>query len=115
MLGIENYFLFIISGLILNVTPGTDTLYILGRTISQGRAAGIMSVLGSVNGQVIHTLFSAFGLSLILMKSVIAFSIIKWVEAGYLIFLGIRILINKNPDGMSVGRLDKVGLRKLAA
>jgi threonine/homoserine/homoserine lactone efflux protein len=113
MFGIENYFFFIISGLILNITPGTDTLYILGRTISQGRAAGLVSILGSVTGQVIHTLFSAFGLSLILMKSIIIFSVIKWVGAGYLIFLGIRILVNKNPDGMSVERLEKVVLKKI--
>lgn len=50
MIGIEHYSLFLLSGILLNITPGNDTLYILGRTISQGRKAGILSLLGIIMG-----------------------------------------------------------------
>jgi len=70
MFGIDNYGVFVISGILLNITPGPDTMYILGRSISQGRRAGILSVLGIVNGALIHTVLVAFGLSVILLNMV---------------------------------------------
>jgi len=92
---IDNYIVFLISGIILNITPGADTMYILSRSISQGQRAGFLSVLGISSGSIIHTCLVAFGLSLILSESVIAFTIIKYLGAGYLIYLGIRTIINK--------------------
>lgn len=98
MFGIEHYTLFLLSGILLNITPGTDTLYILSRTVAQGKRAGILSVLGIVSGVFFHTLFAAFGLSVILMQSALAFSVVKWLGAGYLIYIGIKSLKSRaNP------------------
>ncbi len=96
MFGIENYLTFLISGIILNLTPGQDTLYILGRSTAQGKNAGIASALGIGAGSIVHTLAAAFGLSIILMKSALAFEIICYAGAAYLIYLGIQMLIRKN-------------------
>lgn len=113
MLGIEHYAVFIMSGLLLNVTPGSDTIYILTRTISQGRKAGFASVLGIVTGALFHTAFAALGLSVILMKSAVAFQILKWLGAGYLIYLGIKAIAAKSQDGLAVERGDMQPLRRV--
>lgn len=90
MFGIINYKLFILSGILLNITPGADTLYILGRGVSQGRKSAIISALGISAGCLVHTILAAFGLSAILEKSIFAFNIVKWIGALYLIYLGIK-------------------------
>ncbi|WP_417881844.1 LysE family translocator [Xanthomarina gelatinilytica] len=95
MLGIENFVSFLIAGLFLNLTPGTDTFYILGRSLSNGKKSGYLSAIGIGTGSLIHTLFAAFGLSIILKESELAFGIVKLMGAAYLIFLGIRYLIKK--------------------
>ena len=74
MFGIINYKLFILSGILLNITPGADTLYILGRGISQGRKSAIISALGISAGCLVHTILAAFGLSAILEKSIFSIS-----------------------------------------
>ncbi len=98
MFGIINFEAFLLAGIILNLTPGSDTMYILGRSISQGKKAGILSALGIATGALVHCLFAALGLSIILAKSALAFEIVKYVGAGYLIFLGLKMLISKS-DG----------------
>lgn len=80
----------------MNVTPGTDTMYIVGRSISQGKKAGIYSVLGISTGALVHTFLAAIGLSAILATSAILFTVVKIIGAGYLIYLGIRMLIQKS-------------------
>ena len=95
MYGIENFYSFLLAGIILNITPGQDTMYILGRSISQGRKAGVLSVLGISTGSVIHTFAAALGLSAILMTSSLLFNIIKYLGALYLIYLGLKLLIKK--------------------
>lgn len=97
MYGIENYIGFLIAGVILNLTPGADTIYIITRSIAQGRKAGIYSVLGIGTGSLCHTFFAAFGLSVILMKSAMIFNIVKYIGAAYLIYLGIRMMADKSP------------------
>ena len=92
MFGIENYAGFVAAAIILNLTPGADTLYILTRSIAQGSRAGLVSVAGIMSGCVIHVLAAAFGLSLILSTSAVAFFLVQWAGACYLIFLGIRTL-----------------------
>ena len=95
MPGVHHLGLFILSGLLLNITPGQDTLYIVGRTMSQGRRAGLMSVLGIASGSIIHTLAAAFGLSAILATSARAFTAVKLAGAAYLVYLGIRMLLDR--------------------
>lgn len=96
MFGIVNYGLFAISGIILNLTPGADTMYILGTSMAKGRKAGILSALGISTGCLFHTTLAALGLSIILAKSALAFNIVKFLGAGYLVFLGIRSILSKS-------------------
>ena len=96
MFGTQHLGMFIIAGLLLNITPGPDTIYILGRTLAQGRLAGIVSVLGISTGCLVHTTAAAFGLSAILAQSALAFSCVKIAGAGYLVYLGLRLLWNRD-------------------
>ena len=99
MLGTQHLLLFITSGLLLNLTPGQDTFYIIGRSMAQGRRAGVLSVLGITSGCVVHTLAAAFGLSAILATSVRAFLVVKFAGAAYLGYLGLRLLLDRTrPD-----------------
>ncbi len=96
MYGIENYLGFIIAGILLNLTPGADTMYILTRSITQGRRAGIYSVLGITTGGLIHTALAAFGLSIVLAKSAFTFNMIKYIGVAYLVYLGIKMILDRN-------------------
>jgi threonine/homoserine/homoserine lactone efflux protein len=95
MLGTQHLALFVVSGILLNLTPGQDTLYIVGRSVAQGKRAGVLSVLGIVAGCVIHTLAAAFGLSAILATSASAFIVVKMTGAAYLTYLGVRMLVER--------------------
>jgi RhtB (resistance to homoserine/threonine) family protein len=96
MLGIQHYETFLVAGILLNLTPGNDTIYILSRTIAQGRKAGILSVLGIGTGSLVHTFFAAVGLSIIIAKSPVLFNIIKYAGAAYLFYIGIRMILSKS-------------------
>jgi threonine/homoserine/homoserine lactone efflux protein len=92
MLGTHDLWLFILSGLLLNITPGVDTLYIVGRSSTQGFRAGFVAALGIGTGCLVHILATTIGLSALLATSAMAFSIIKSIGACYLIYIGITIL-----------------------
>lgn len=96
--------LFITATLALLLAPGPAVLYIVARSLEQGRMAGIISTLGIALGSLVHVIFAAFGLSALLMKSVLAFSIVKYLGAAYLIYLGIRTL-SKKAEATSVNSL----------
>lgn len=96
MFGISNFEVFLITAILLNLTPGTDTMYIVSRSISQGRTAGIYSALGISSGVVVHTLLAAFGLSVILTQSAFLFQSIKIAGAIYLGYLGIKMVMEKS-------------------
>jgi threonine/homoserine/homoserine lactone efflux protein len=83
MFGTQNLLLFVASGILLNLTPGQDTLYILGRSLAQGRRAGLLSVAGRSSGSVIHTFAAAYGLSALFATSAQAFFIVKMAGATY--------------------------------
>jgi len=111
MIGIINFEAFLLAGILLNLTPGADTMYILGRSISQGKKAGIVSALGISTGGLVHCLFAAFGLSMVLAQSAMAFELIKYLGAIYLIYLGVKSLTSKSKkafalDGMNVKQED---------
>jgi threonine/homoserine/homoserine lactone efflux protein len=97
MFGIHDFGLFLFAGVLLNLTPGPDTVYILGRSIAHGRRAGIASTLGICVGGIFHTGAAAFGLSAFLATSAWAFSAVKLAGATYLIFLGLRTLLQREP------------------
>ncbi len=95
MFEIQNFSLFLISCILLNLTPGQDTIYIIGRSVAQGKKAGIVSAFGIMSGVLVHTMLAAFGLSAILATSSILFNIVKYIGAGYLIWIGIGFIRNK--------------------
>src|SRR4051812_46970427 len=92
---IINFQVFLVTAILLNLTPGTDTLYIISRSISQGRMAGVYSALGISAGIIVHTLLAAFGLSVVLMQSAFLFNVIKIIGAIYLAYLGMNMLLAK--------------------
>ena len=96
-MGIINYGQFVLSAILLNLVPGSDTVYILTRAVVGGRKKGIISALGISTGILIHTLLAALGLSVILRESALAFNIMKYAGAGYLVFLGIKAIVSKKP------------------
>ena len=96
MFGIHSLPLFVVSCILLNLTPGQDTMYIIGRSLAQGRKAGVLSVMGVMTGVLVHTLLAAFGLSAVLASSAIAFSVVKYAGAAYLIWIGIGYLRSPN-------------------
>jgi RhtB (resistance to homoserine/threonine) family protein len=95
MFGIHDFRLFLAAAILLNLTPGPDTVYILGRTIAQGREAGIASALGISLGSIFHTCAAALGLSALLATSAVAFGAIKLLGGAYLIFLGIKMILDR--------------------
>lgn len=96
MFGIVNFTVFVSSCIILHFAPGADTMYILGKTLSGGKKSGIISVFGISTGVLIHTILVAFGLSAVLSKSILAFNIIKTLGAVYLIYMGIKSIMDKS-------------------
>jgi len=95
MFGIHDFGLFLVAGILLNLTPGPDTVYILGRSIAHGREAGVASALGISLGSIFHTCAAALGLSAILATSAPAFGTIKLIGGAYLIFLGIKMILDR--------------------
>ncbi|WP_244847632.1 LysE family translocator [Caballeronia sp. SL2Y3] len=102
MLGITGFAFFVVAVFLLNVTPGPDTAYIVGRSVAQGRGAGIVSALGISAGCVVHTLACAFGLTAILAASATAFTVVKIAGAIYLIYLGVRLIFTKHEAASDV-------------
>lgn len=92
MFGTHDLALFVVSGLLLNIAPGVDFLYVLSRSASRGTLAGVWAALGIGLGCFVHISFAALGLSAILASSAIAFTAVKWVGAAYLIYVGISML-----------------------
>lgn len=95
MSGITHFGFFVVAVFLLNVTPGPDTAYIVGRSVAQGRRAGLMSALGISTGCCVHSLACAFGLTALLAASATAFTVIKFVGALYLVYLGVRLIFTK--------------------
>jgi threonine/homoserine/homoserine lactone efflux protein len=100
MLGIHDFWLFIASGLLLNIAPGPDTAYIVGRSMQLGWRGGVTSALGISTGCLAHVLAAAVGLSALLLASATAFAAVKWLGAAYLCYIGLTMLFScpKNPD-----------------
>ncbi|GAB7534967.1 LysE family translocator [Burkholderia sp. 22PA0106] len=93
MLGITHFGVFLLAAFLLNITPGPDTAYIVGRSVAQGRGAGIVSALGIGTGCLVHTLACAFGLTALIAASPMAFTVVKYAGAAYLIYLGVKLLL----------------------
>jgi RhtB (resistance to homoserine/threonine) family protein len=92
MFGIHDLTLFIVSGLLLNIMPGPDSLLIMARSATQGWRAGVAAALGIGAGTMVHVLAAAVGLSALLATSAAAFNVVKWVGAAYIVWCGIGML-----------------------
>ena len=115
MLGINELWLFILSGLLLNVTPGPDTAYIIGRSIQLGWRGGAAAALGICCGCLVHVLGAAIGLSALLMTSAAAFTVVKLVGAAYLVFTGLQMLLSRADPVAEVAAVQQgaVSLRRV--
>src|SRR5215211_8126954 len=89
--------LFVVASLVLLLTPGPAVLYIVARSVQQGRTAGLVSVIGIHLGTIVHITAAAVGLSVLLVSSTLAFAVVKYLGAAYLIGMGVRTLIAKTP------------------
>ena len=87
---------FLVAALLLNIAPGPDMLYVIGRSVGQGRKAGIVSSLGIFAGCWVHILAAALGIAAILRSSPLAFNLIRYAGAAYLAYLGIRMLVQRS-------------------
>jgi threonine/homoserine/homoserine lactone efflux protein len=96
LLGIHDLWLFVLSGLLLNITPGPDTLYIVGRSSTQGSRAGAVAALGIGAGALVHICAAALGLSAILAASATAFTAVKIIGAAYLVYVGVSLIRSKS-------------------
>ncbi len=106
MFGIHDLPLFVLSGLLLNITPGPDMLYIIGRGSAHGPRAGMVAALGVGAGCMVHVAAASLGLSVLLAASATAFSVVKLAGAAYLVWVGICLLRTRANGGAEGGTGD---------
>lgn len=109
--GIVNYWGFLTACILLNLTPGSDTIYILTRTIAEGKKSGLMSAFGILVGMLIHILAVSLGLAGIVAHSPTLFYVLKYLGAAYLVYLGIKMW--REPLVINQLDLDKLPLWKI--
>jgi threonine/homoserine/homoserine lactone efflux protein len=97
--------IFLTAAILLAIAPGPGMLYVLARTLAGGRREGLLSALGTFFGGMVHVFAAAAGISIILAKSAVAFATVKYIGAGYLCFLGIRMMLDARKDTMVETRL----------
>jgi threonine/homoserine/homoserine lactone efflux protein len=93
---LHSYLLFAGASVVLAIVPGPDMIYMLGRCVAQGRKAGLMAAIGFNLGGYAHLTAAILGLSVVIATSVVAFTAVKWLGAGYLVYLGITTLRGRN-------------------
>lgn len=100
---------FLSAALLLNLSPGPDMAFVLGQTARHGRRAGFAAMFGVWSGAGLHVAMAALGLSAILATSALAFSLVKWLGAAYLVWLGIKSLLARQPEGDTAAPVAAVG------
>jgi threonine/homoserine/homoserine lactone efflux protein len=110
---IENFWLFALTGLLLNLTPGNDMLYVIARSSGGRTKAGMISALGIGAGCLVHILAAVAGLSALIAQSALAFNIIKYAGAAYLIYLGLRSLLKKNKVFVAPGKVQSLPFKRI--
>ncbi len=99
----DQLLLFIVAGLLLNLTPGPDVLYIVSHALKSGARAGIVAAFGITAGCFVHIFAAAVGVSALLAASATGFTLLKWIGAAYLVWVGIRMLRSSAPPAMNLG------------
>ena len=95
MTGVENFPAFIITAFIFEITPGLDTMFVLNKSLQQGKRSGLYATLGVNTGVLIHTLIGAVGITVLLASSPVGFGVVKYVGALYILYMGISGLKSK--------------------
>jgi threonine/homoserine/homoserine lactone efflux protein len=110
------FMIFLTAGFLLAVAPGPGMLYVLARSLAGGKREGVLSALGTLAGGMVHVIAAALGLSIVLVKSALAFATVKYVGAAYLCFLGVRMILDARIERSSNGSvsLDPIGELKAA-
>jgi len=98
MPGIHDLQLFLAAGLLLNITPGADTAFVVGQSLRRGGRGGFAAALGISAGCLVHTAAAALGLSAVLAASAFAFTVIKWIGVCYLCVIGLQMLLSRPGD-----------------
>jgi threonine/homoserine/homoserine lactone efflux protein len=94
--------LFIAAGLLLNLTPGPDVLYIVTQALRSGARAGVVAALGITAGCFVHIFAAAVGVSALMAASSAAFTLLKWTGAAYLVYVGLRMLLARTPSAINL-------------
>ncbi|CCM74989.1 LysE family translocator [Rhizobium mesoamericanum] len=110
---LAHWIAFLTAAVLLNLSPGPDMAFILGHTIKSGTRTGFAALLGIWTGACVHVAMAAFGLSAILKASALAFSVVKWVGAIYLVWLGIQALRSKGEGGLVNAAKDVLPWRRV--
>ena len=105
----STYLLFVAAALALLLVPGPAVIYVVARSVSGGRLTGLVSVLGVELGTLLHVAFAAAGLSAIVASSAAAFSVVKWLGAAYLVYLGLRQIFGRDGGGEEETELPEGG------
>jgi threonine/homoserine/homoserine lactone efflux protein len=95
---------FAVAAVLLAVTPGPGMAYVVARTVAGGRSEGLASCFGTAIGGMLHVLAAALGLSMLIAQSALAFTVVKYLGAAYLVFLGVRLLLQRNHEPSSSAR-----------
>lgn len=101
----SRFAIFLSAAILLAVAPGPGMLYVLARTLAGGRREGLLSAVGTFFGGMVHVVAAAAGISIILAKSALAFATVKYLGAGYLCFLGIRMILDARKETPEEARL----------
>lgn len=106
-----SFIAFLVAALVLAITPGPGIAYVVARTVAGGRAEGFASCFGTGIGGMLHVLAAALGLSLLLAQSAMAFDLVKYLGAAYLVYLGVRLLL-RNDEALAIERVPSQGWRR---
>ena len=109
MISGHDLLIFLGAAILLNVSPGPDMIYIVTRTVAQGRRAGFLSTFGVCSGALVHVAAAALGLSVVLATSAVAFTVVKYAGAAYLVYLGIRAFRSRGGIEIEPGRVKAAG------
>src|SRR5215475_9876682 len=108
MVDFHRFVIFLGAATVLAIVPGPGMLYVLARTLAGGKREGVLSSLGTFLGGLVHVVAAASGLSLILATSAIAFSVVKYAGAAYLVYLGVRMILSAKDDDQIVPAVNSV-------
>jgi len=105
-MGIDHLLFFIAAGILLNLTPGPDVLYIVTNALRSGARAGVVAAFGITAGCFVHIFAAAVGVSALMAASATAFAVLKWGGAAYLVYVGLRLLLARVPAAGQSGAID---------